>query len=90
MVSLENALVAIRSREEAAAFLRAAFSPHEVHIFRRRWRAFELFAKGATQRSVAKQLHISTTTATRAAHAALANRRIIESIMSRLGNRAEK
>lgn len=64
---LEDALLAVRTREEAQVFLEALLTPYEQASCRNRWSAFQLILAGATQRSVRDQLKVSIATASRSA-----------------------
>ena len=63
-----DAFLELRSREEAAAFLRDICSLHELEALAHRWQAARLLDEGASYAAVATQLHASTATVTRVAH----------------------
>jgi TrpR-related protein YerC/YecD len=63
-----DAFLALRSRAEAAAFLRDICSLHELEALGHRWQAARLLDAGSSYASVASQLGASTTTVTRVAH----------------------
>lgn len=82
-VSLEAALVAVRSPSEGAAFLLTLMTPKEISTFRHRWDAIQLASGGATQREIRDALGVSIATATRAAHAARENEKTIITLSER-------
>lgn len=63
-----DALLALRTRDEAAAFLRDICSLHELESLSHRWQAARLLDDGTPYAKVASQLHASTATVTRVAH----------------------
>jgi TrpR-related protein YerC/YecD len=63
-----DAFLELRSREEAAAFLRDICSLHELEALAHRWQAARLLDAGMSYAAVAAQLHASTATVTRVAH----------------------
>jgi TrpR-related protein YerC/YecD len=63
-----DAFLELRSREEAAAFLRDICSLHELEALAHRWQAARLLDAGTSYAAVATQLHASTATVTRVAH----------------------
>jgi TrpR-related protein YerC/YecD len=65
---LSDALLALRTRDEAAAFLRDICSLHELEALAHRWQAARLLDAGTSYAAVATQLHASTATVTRVAH----------------------
>jgi uncharacterized protein YerC len=87
-VSLEDALVAIRSKEEATAFLEALLTRHELVSCRNRWAAFQLVLLGTTQRKVRDQLHVSIATASRAANVMSEGGNIVQRILNRSRKKA--
>ncbi len=63
-----DALLALRTRDEAAAFLRDICSLHELESLSHRLQAARLVHDGTPYARVASQLHASTATVTRVAH----------------------
>jgi TrpR-related protein YerC/YecD len=63
-----DALLALRSRDEVAAFLRDVCSLHELAVLSHRWHAARLLDQGVPYAQVAQRVHGSTTTVTRVAH----------------------
>ena len=63
-----DALLALRSRDEAAAFLRDVCSLHELEVLSHRWHAARLLDQGVPYAQVAKRVRGSTATVTRVAH----------------------
>jgi TrpR-related protein YerC/YecD len=63
-----DALLALRTREEAAAFLRDICSLHELESLSHRWQAARMLDQGTPYARVAAELHASTATVTRVAH----------------------
>jgi TrpR-related protein YerC/YecD len=65
---LSDALLALRTRDEAAAFLRDICSLHELESLSHRWQAARMLDEGTPYAKVAADLHGSTATITRVAH----------------------
>jgi len=63
-----DALLLLRSRDEAAAFLRDVCSLHELQVLSHRWHAARLLDQGVPYAQVAQRVRGSTTTVTRVAH----------------------
>jgi TrpR-related protein YerC/YecD len=63
-----DALLVLRTRDEAASFLRDICSLHELESLSHRWQAARLVHAGTPYARVASQLHASTATVTRVAH----------------------
>jgi TrpR-related protein YerC/YecD len=63
-----DALLELRSRDEAAAFLRDICSLHELESLSHRWQAARMLDDGIPYAKIASQLHASTATVTRVAH----------------------
>jgi TrpR-related protein YerC/YecD len=63
-----EALLALRTREEAAAFMRDICSLHELESLSHRWQAARMLDQGMPYARVASELHASTATVTRVAH----------------------
>jgi TrpR-related protein YerC/YecD len=63
-----DALLALRTREETAAFLRDICSLHELESLSHRWQAARMLDQGTPYARVASELHASTATVTRVAH----------------------
>ena len=63
-----DALLALRTRDEAAAFLRDICSLHELETLSHRWQAARMLDRGTPYARVAGELHASTATVTRVAH----------------------
>ena len=62
------ALLVLRTRDEAAAFLRDVCSLHELEVLSHRWHAARLLDQGVPYAEVAKRVRGSTATVTRVAH----------------------
>lgn len=65
---LGDALLELRTRDEAAAFLRDICSLHELESLSHRWQAARMLDEGVPYAKVAAELHGSTATVTRVAH----------------------
>ena len=63
-----DAVVALRSRDEAASFLRDVCTLHELEVLAHRWHAAQLLDRGIPYAEVARTVHGSTATVTRVAH----------------------
>jgi TrpR-related protein YerC/YecD len=63
-----DALLALRSRDEVAAFLRDVCSLHELEVLSHRWHAARLLDQGVPYAEVARRVRGSTATVTRVAH----------------------
>src|SRR3954454_6962249 len=63
-----DALLELRTREEAAAFLRDICSLPELESLSPRWQAARMVHAGTPYARVASHLHASTATVTRVAH----------------------
>src|SRR2546428_1867138 len=63
-----DAFLELRTREEAAAFLRDICSLHELEALGHRWQAARMLDRGTSYARVAAELHASTATVTRVAH----------------------
>jgi TrpR-related protein YerC/YecD len=65
---LSDALLELRTRDEAAAFLRDICSLHELESLSHRWQAARMLDQGIPYARIAAELHGSTATITRVAH----------------------
>jgi TrpR-related protein YerC/YecD len=65
---LGRALLALRTPDEMAAFLRDVCSLHELEVLAHRWQAARLLDQGMPYARVAQQVRGSTATVTRVAH----------------------
>jgi TrpR-related protein YerC/YecD len=63
-----DALLALRTRDEMAGFLRDVCSLHELEVLSHRWHAARLLDQGVPYAQVAKRVRGSTATVTRVAH----------------------
>jgi TrpR-related protein YerC/YecD len=63
-----DAILTLRDRDEAAAFLRDACSLHELEAIAHRWQAARLLDRGVPYARVAAEVGASTATVTRVAH----------------------
>jgi TrpR-related protein YerC/YecD len=63
-----DAVVTLRTRDEAAAFLRDICSLHELEVLSHRWHAARLLDQGVPYAEVARRVRGSTATVTRVAH----------------------
>ncbi len=66
--ALCQALLLLRTTDEAAAFLRDVCSLHELEVLAHRWRAAQLLDQGMPYAQVAAEVRGSTATVTRVAH----------------------
>jgi uncharacterized protein YerC len=84
MTHLEQALVAIKSDEEAVAFLKLLFAPQEIPRLRHRWQIFQLGIEGSSNREISKRLGVAVMTAGRGCRAAKNNPELIRKLMKRI------
>jgi TrpR-related protein YerC/YecD len=63
-----DAFLALRTRGEAAAFLRDICSLHELDALSHRWQAARMLDQGTPYARIAADLQASTATVTRVAH----------------------
>lgn len=80
MKELFDAVLRIKSTEEAARFFRDLLTIAELKEFANRWQVVKLLYQGQTYEAIAKRLMISTATVTRVAlwlHHGLGGYRII-------------
>ena len=63
-----DAFLELRTREEAAAFLRDICSLHELEALSHRWQAARMLDQGTPYARIAADLQASTATVTRVAH----------------------
>jgi TrpR-related protein YerC/YecD len=63
-----DAFLELRTRDEAAAFLRDICSLHELEALSHRWQAARMLDQGAPYTRIAADLQASTATVTRVAH----------------------
>jgi TrpR-related protein YerC/YecD len=63
-----DALLSLRTRDEAAAFLRDVCSLHELEALSHRWQVARLVDQGVPYARVAAEVGASTATVTRVAH----------------------
>jgi TrpR-related protein YerC/YecD len=82
-----DAFLELRTRDEAAAFLRDICSLHELEALAHRWQAARMLDTGASYAAVAAQLHASTTTVTRVAHWLKHGEGGYRLVLNRLGQR---
>jgi len=68
MASLYKAIAKIRTKNEAANFLRDLCTLEELEEMSRRWQAAEMLNQGKPYREIAKLTGLSTTTVTRVAY----------------------
>jgi uncharacterized protein YerC len=66
-VAIENAILMLKTADEARFFMEAVLSEEENRQLRKRWEAYQLRAEGLPIAKVGKRAHVSVTTATRAA-----------------------
>src|SRR3954466_9348542 len=85
---LSDALLALRSRDEAAAFLRDICSLHELESLSHRWQAARMLDQGTPYARVASELHASTATVTRVAHWLRHGEGGYRLVLDRIGSRA--
>jgi TrpR-related protein YerC/YecD len=83
-----DALLALRSRDEAAAFLRDICSLHELESLSHRWQAARMLDQGTPYARVASELHASTATVTRVAHWLRHGEGGYRLVLDRIGSRA--
>jgi TrpR-related protein YerC/YecD len=63
-----DALLALRSRDEVASFLRDICTLHELESLSHRWQAALMLDQGTPYARIASELGASTATVTRVAH----------------------
>jgi len=63
-----DALLALRSRDEVALFLRDICTLHELESLSHRWRTARMLDQGTPYARIASELGASTATVTRVAH----------------------
>jgi TrpR-related protein YerC/YecD len=63
-----DALLALRSRDEVALFLRDICTLHELEALSHRWRTARMLDQGTPYARIASELGASTATVTRVAH----------------------
>ena len=63
--ALLEALVALRTTDEAAAFMRDLHSLRELEEMIQRWAVVRLLSKGLSYRDISDQIGVSTATVTR-------------------------
>ncbi len=63
-----DALLALRSRDEVALFLRDICTLHELESLSHRWQAARMLDQGTPYARIASELGASTATVTRVAH----------------------
>jgi TrpR-related protein YerC/YecD len=63
-----DALLALRSRDEVASFLRDICTLHELESLSHRWQAARMLDQGTSYARIASELGASTATVTRVAH----------------------
>lgn len=63
-----DALLALRSREEVACFMRDICTLHELESLSHRWQAARMLDQGTPYARIASELGASTATVTRVAH----------------------
>ena len=83
-----DALLELRSRDEAAAFLRDICSLHELESLSHRWQAARMLDQGTPYARVASELHASTATVTRVAHWLRHGEGGYRLVLDRIGSRA--
>lgn len=67
MKELFEAIMEIRSKDEAANFFRDLLTPAELTEFANRWQMVKLLVRGDSYADIAKKLNTSTATITRVA-----------------------
>lgn len=67
MKNLEQAFLALKNEDEAAAFIRDLMTPAEIKAFRERWDIAQLLIQGNSYRLIAEKTGASVTTVTRVA-----------------------
>ncbi|HYW29425.1 MAG TPA: YerC/YecD family TrpR-related protein [Gaiellales bacterium] len=83
-----DALLTLRTRDEAAAFLRDICSLHELESLSHRWQAARMLDQGTPYARVASELHASTATVTRVAHWLRHGEGGYRLVLGRIGERA--
>lgn len=68
MKELFDAILEIRSKEEAANFFRDLLTIAELTEFANRWQMVKRLVRGESYLDIAQELHVSTTTVARVAH----------------------
>jgi uncharacterized protein YerC len=81
LISIEAALVELKDLREARSFLSAVLSTGEYQKLRKRWKAYQLRARGIPLERIKQLTGVSMTTASRAAKLRLSRYRIILDIL---------
>lgn len=68
MKELFEAILSLKTKDEATNFFRDLLTMAELKEFTNRWQVVKLLSKGLTYETIAKRLMISTATVTRVAH----------------------
>lgn len=68
MNDLFQAILSLKTKNEAANFFRDLLTPAELKEFANRWQMVKLLMKGVPYIEIATKLHTSTATVTRVAH----------------------
>lgn len=68
MKELFDAVLRLKSTDEATKFFRDLLTIAELKEFANRWQVVKLLSQGKTYGAIAKRLSISTATVTRVAH----------------------
>jgi uncharacterized protein YerC len=84
LMPLEDALKLLASRSEAKQLLSILLSPHEIKSVNKRWLAFQMVLAGRHQRAIGADLHISTTTVSRAARVIGGSAAIVRRLVARI------
>ncbi len=85
-----DAFLTLRTRDEAASFLRDLCSLHELEALAHRWQAARLLDQGTPYARVAAEVHGSTATVTRVAHWLRHGEGGYRLVLDRLGRRRSR
>lgn len=85
MVSLDEALLELKSPAEAQALLNLLFTPTELNEISNRWFGCQMAFAGVTQRKISAETGVSGTTAARCARAVREARSDFAVLANRLG-----
>ena len=83
LISLQQALAAVTTADEASRLLGALLTPKETVVLHHRWHAFQLALAGRKQREIRDELKVSIATASRAARVAREMSAVIVAIVQR-------
>ena len=82
-LSIEEAFTVLRGPNEVHSFLNAMLSEREYNQLKKRWRAYQLRARGVTLAKVVGQARVAMATATRAAKLVRTSARFLNDVIAR-------